>query len=211
MANFEIPKGYVHVPRFYSDDRNQAAELLAAADEVGVDQATAVVSTSDGYHVKKKVAAKWSELYEPEAEDAPDEADDLGNTEVDEETGLLKVGNSSLAGAEIIGGAPDSPDGGIEGASSDVPPASDTQVTALGVTAENSNSEIDDYAANQVPPVDLSSAKNRVEKIALLEAARGFISGDPTVVAAAFALGIGLPIVFALWSRGGLRRAEAAG
>jgi ABC-2 type transport system permease protein len=46
---------------------------------------------------------------------------------------------------------------------------------------------------------------------ALLEAARGFISGDPTVIGLAFALGIGLPIVFALWSRGGLRRAEAAG
>jgi ABC-2 type transport system permease protein len=46
---------------------------------------------------------------------------------------------------------------------------------------------------------------------ALLEAARGFISGDPTVIALAFGLGIALPIVFALWSRGGLRRAEAAG
>jgi ABC-2 type transport system permease protein len=46
---------------------------------------------------------------------------------------------------------------------------------------------------------------------ALLEAARGFISGDVTVVALAFGLGILLPIVFGLWSRGGLRRAEAAG
>jgi ABC-2 type transport system permease protein len=46
---------------------------------------------------------------------------------------------------------------------------------------------------------------------ALLETGRGFISGDPTVVALAFAIAIVLPIVFALWSRGGLRRAEAAG
>jgi ABC-2 type transport system permease protein len=46
---------------------------------------------------------------------------------------------------------------------------------------------------------------------ALLEAGRGFISGDPTVIALAFGLGIVLPIVFGLWSRGGLRRAEAAG
>jgi ABC-type multidrug transport system permease subunit len=46
---------------------------------------------------------------------------------------------------------------------------------------------------------------------ALLEAGRGFISGDPTVIGLAFGLGIVLPIVFALWSRGGLRRAEAAG
>jgi ABC-2 type transport system permease protein len=46
---------------------------------------------------------------------------------------------------------------------------------------------------------------------ALLEAGRGFISGDPTVVALAFALAVVLPVVFALWARGGLRRAEAAG
>jgi ABC-2 type transport system permease protein len=46
---------------------------------------------------------------------------------------------------------------------------------------------------------------------ALLEAGRGFISGEPTVVALAFAIGIGLPLLFALWARGGLRRAEAAG
>jgi len=46
---------------------------------------------------------------------------------------------------------------------------------------------------------------------ALLEAGRGFISGDPTVIGLAFGLGIFLPILFGLWSRGGLRRAEAAG
>ena len=46
---------------------------------------------------------------------------------------------------------------------------------------------------------------------ALLEAGRGFISGDPTVVALAFAIGLALPVLFALWARGGLRRAEAAG
>lgn len=46
---------------------------------------------------------------------------------------------------------------------------------------------------------------------ALLEAGRGFIAGDPTVVGLAFAIAIVLPIAFALWSRGGLRSAEAAG
>ncbi len=46
---------------------------------------------------------------------------------------------------------------------------------------------------------------------ALLEAGRGFISGDPTVVALAFGLAIALPLAFGLWARGGLRRAEAAG
>ena len=46
---------------------------------------------------------------------------------------------------------------------------------------------------------------------AMLEAGRGFISGEPEVVALAFAIGLTLPILFALWARGGLRRAEAAG
>jgi ABC-2 type transport system permease protein len=46
---------------------------------------------------------------------------------------------------------------------------------------------------------------------ALLEAGRGFISGDPTVVALALAIALLLPLLFGLWARGGLRRAEAAG
>jgi ABC-2 type transport system permease protein len=46
---------------------------------------------------------------------------------------------------------------------------------------------------------------------ALLEAGRGFISGEPTVVIAAFGIAAGLSILFALWARGGLRSAEAAG
>jgi hypothetical protein len=46
---------------------------------------------------------------------------------------------------------------------------------------------------------------------ALLEAGRGLISGDPTVIALAFGIAIALGLVFALWSRGGLRSAEAAG
>ncbi len=46
---------------------------------------------------------------------------------------------------------------------------------------------------------------------ALLEAGRGFVSGEPVVVALAFAIAVILPVLFALWARGGLRRAEAAG
>lgn len=44
---------------------------------------------------------------------------------------------------------------------------------------------------------------------ALLEAGRGFISGEPTAVLLAFAVGIALTLVAALWARGGLRSAEA--
>jgi ABC-type multidrug transport system permease subunit len=44
----------------------------------------------------------------------------------------------------------------------------------------------------------------------LLEAGRGFISGDPIKVGLAFAIAAGLGALFALWSRGGLRSAESA-
>ena len=44
---------------------------------------------------------------------------------------------------------------------------------------------------------------------ALLEAGRGFISGRPTAIAAAFAAAAALAGLFALWARGGLRSAES--
>jgi ABC-2 type transport system permease protein len=46
---------------------------------------------------------------------------------------------------------------------------------------------------------------------ALLEAGRGLISGEPTVVAPAFAIAIALPLLFSLWAWRGLVRAESAG
>jgi ABC-2 type transport system permease protein len=46
---------------------------------------------------------------------------------------------------------------------------------------------------------------------ALLEAGRGFISGEPAVIALAFGIAIALGLLFALWARGGLRSAETAG
>jgi ABC-2 type transport system permease protein len=45
---------------------------------------------------------------------------------------------------------------------------------------------------------------------AFLEAGRGFISGEPTTVLVAFGAALGLVLLFAIWARGGLRRAEAA-
>ena len=45
----------------------------------------------------------------------------------------------------------------------------------------------------------------------LLESGRGFIEGDPTQVATAFAVGLGLVGFFVVWSYSGLRSAEAAG
>jgi ABC-2 type transport system permease protein len=45
----------------------------------------------------------------------------------------------------------------------------------------------------------------------LLETGRGFIDGVPTQVATAFALALALVVVFAIWARTGLARAERAG
>ena len=45
----------------------------------------------------------------------------------------------------------------------------------------------------------------------LLEAGRGFISGEPTRILGAFAISVGLGAGFALWAVRGLRKAEAAG
>ena len=45
----------------------------------------------------------------------------------------------------------------------------------------------------------------------VLEAGRSLLSGTPTEVALAFAVGLSLVAVFALWAVRGLRRAEAAG
>jgi ABC-type multidrug transport system permease subunit len=45
----------------------------------------------------------------------------------------------------------------------------------------------------------------------VLEAGRGFISGDPTEVAAAFGVALALAAAFSLWAVRGLRKAEAAG
>lgn len=46
---------------------------------------------------------------------------------------------------------------------------------------------------------------------AILEAARGFLAGDPTNVVQAFAISLALIFILALWAVYGLRRAEKAG
>lgn len=46
---------------------------------------------------------------------------------------------------------------------------------------------------------------------ALLEAGRGFISGEPELVGLAFGVALVLAVFFGYWARGGLRSAEAAG
>jgi ABC-type multidrug transport system permease subunit len=45
----------------------------------------------------------------------------------------------------------------------------------------------------------------------VVEAGRGFLAADPSQVAAAFAVGIGLAALFAIWAFRGLRKAEVAG
>lgn len=49
----------------------------------------------------------------------------------------------------------------------------------LGVTADNTNDEIDEYASKLDPAVDVSKAKNKAEKIEILEKARTAPKTDP--------------------------------
>jgi ABC-2 type transport system permease protein len=45
----------------------------------------------------------------------------------------------------------------------------------------------------------------------ILESSRGFLAGDPSNVAVAFAISFVLVVVMALWAAFGMRRAEEAG
>jgi ABC-2 type transport system permease protein len=71
------------------------------------------------------------------------------------------------------------------------------------------------FAPVYVPLALLSGAMHTVARANpvtyVLEAGRGFISGEPIHVGLAFALALGLVVVFATWAFRGLRAAEAAG
>jgi ABC-2 type transport system permease protein len=71
------------------------------------------------------------------------------------------------------------------------------------------------FAPVYVPLALLSGAMHTVARANpvtyVLEAGRGFISGEPVHVGLAFALALGLVVVFATWAFRGLRAAEAAG
>jgi ABC-2 type transport system permease protein len=45
----------------------------------------------------------------------------------------------------------------------------------------------------------------------ILDAARGFLAGEPTSALLAYTIGLALVLVFAVWALYGLRRAEKAG
>jgi ABC-2 type transport system permease protein len=45
----------------------------------------------------------------------------------------------------------------------------------------------------------------------VVESGRGFLSGEPTEVGLAYAIGVALVVLFSLWALRGLRSAERAG
>ncbi|QNJ55525.1 hypothetical protein SEA_PHINKY_33 [Microbacterium phage Phinky] len=152
MAPITPPEGTVFVPR--KKGANRAAELLEAAKEVGADRFASVRTTTNGYHVFAEVAEQdqknHPEHYEVEDADAVDATEDTEDENTEDENSNDENSNDE---------------------NSDEDDKSE-ELEPLPVTAESSNKEIDAYAAEQDPAVDLSSASNRVEKIALLEAAR---------------------------------------
>lgn len=143
MAPVTIPPGFAFVPR--RSDANVAKLLLEAAEELELDLITSVRTTFGGYHVVEAVADRYRENLE--------------------ETGEVVVEENSTDPASTE----TNPDGtAVEQTSQETT----EELPPLPVTAESSNAEIDAYADGLEPKVDLSSAKNRAEKIELLEAAR---------------------------------------
>lgn len=152
MAPITPPEGTVFVPR--KKGANRAAELLEAAKQVGADRFASVRTTTNGYHVFAEVAEQdqknHPEHYEVEAADATEVTEDAEDENSNDENSNDESSNDESSN---------------EGDKSE-------ELEPLPVTAGSSNKEIDDYAASLEPAVDLSSASNRAEKIALLEAAR---------------------------------------
>ena len=64
-------------------------------------------------------------------------------------------------------------------------------------------------AARTLGPRTISQSANPITP--LLESGRGFISGEPVLALAAFAIVAGLIVGFCFWAVRGLRSAEAAG
>lgn len=153
MAPARIPEGSVFVPR--RSGENVALALLEAAEEIGADRNLSVRTTTGGYHVYEEVAERYQANL-PESDD-----DETTESEDDDESSSESVEDEERAAEEAKAKA-----------AGDSEETKSEELEPLPVTAESSVAEIDDYASKQNPPVDLSSAKNRTEKIALLEQAR---------------------------------------
>lgn len=189
MSPASIPEGFVFVPR--EPGVNVALELLDAAKKVGADRVTSVRTTSGGYHVLEAVADQYQH-------DFVDTDEDEDETEGEESAPATPVEESAPATPEGAGNDDTTPNitdnliddrdaekGQEEEEEIEVPgPDADStegdeedekgeeELAPLPVTAESTNAEIDAYAAGLKPPVDVSKAKNRAEKIDILEHAR---------------------------------------
>lgn len=177
MAPIQPPAGTVFVPRVKGV--NRAAELFEAAHKVGADVHTGIRSTMNGYHVSEEVAEQ-DEKDHPEHYEV-DTIETIPGTEgeppVEIEGVPAEDGDENRTPADLTladGSKPELDENGVP----IVPVVGDDEkedadeLEPLPVNAGSSNKEIDDYADSLDPKVDLSSASNRAEKIALLEAAR---------------------------------------
>lgn len=163
MSPIRIPEGYVFVPK----GENVAKQLLEAADAIKADRKNDVRTVSGGYHVTEAVAERYQA-------DLPDEivADSTEGEPIE------LTGEPVEPGAEVKGGGSITrPDGTqVQAAEDGIPvlgaedEVKESELKPLPVTVENTVAEIDEYA--EKAGVDISKAKNKAEKIELLEAAR---------------------------------------
>lgn len=155
MAPIRIPEGSVFVPR--RSGENVAAELLEAAERIGADRVESVRTTTNGYHVWEDVADEWQ---------SGRPVDETEGDETEEDDAAAKAAADEKAAADAKAAADEkAAEEAAKSQKSDEP-------EPLPVTAENTGKEIDEYAAGLTPPVDVSKAANKAEKIAILEAAR---------------------------------------
>lgn len=182
-----IPEGHVFIPR--RSGENVSRLLLEAAEEIGADRVLSVRSTTNGYNVHRDVAEKYIENVGADVAGAVDGPEVAERAHVEPTTenvlGALASWGDQDDESEVEEELDDDEELEEEeeestGNGDQTPaPGDQSEPEPLGVTAQNTNAEIDAYAANLTPPVDVSKAANKVEKIEILEHARTAPKTDP--------------------------------
>lgn len=185
-----IPEGYVFVPR--RQGVNVALLLLNAAEKIGADRVLSVRTTTNGYNVHADVAAAYIEEHGEDAAEGVIDAPEASPVQIPGEAteGDLIAAFTSWGDQEDVGteeegegesedSDPATPTGDQTGDQGDPATPAGEEPAPLGVTADNTHAEIDDYAAKLDPPVDVSKAANKAEKIEILEHARTAPKTDP--------------------------------
>ncbi|QIG59037.1 hypothetical protein SEA_RUBYRALPH_29 [Microbacterium phage RubyRalph] len=171
-----IPEGYVFVPR--RSGVNVAAQLLDAAEAIGADRFLSVRTTTNGYLVHEDVAEEYRKRHGEIGEAEPEKPVEIPTpsathpTEQESLIALSDLGDEAAAAAAEGDGSEGDGSEGDESEEEEEEQQESSEPAPLGVTAENTKAEIEKYASELTPAVDVSKAKNKAEMIEILEHAR---------------------------------------